>query len=74
MLYEKLPNVGPYVTNGFDLRVDAARAISAVEIQAGYGASGQGSAQALRDFFVACANACNAVAPAADAAKTVKLA
>ncbi len=74
MLYEKLPYIGGQVTNGFDLRVDAAKAISAVEIQAGYGTSGQASAQALRDFFIACANACNAVAPAADAAKTVKLA
>ncbi|BCL97687.1 hypothetical protein ACI2US_03225 [Ralstonia nicotianae] len=74
MLYEKLPNIGEQVTRGFDLRIDAAQAISAVEIQSAYGPSGQASAQKLRDFFIACANACNAVAGATDAAKTVKLA
>lgn len=71
MQYDKLPYVGDICSTGFELRTASADAISAVEIAAGYGDSGKTSAAQLRDFFIACANACHAVT---GAAKTVKLA
>lgn len=62
MLYDKLPNVGDICSSGFDLRVDCAQAVSAVEIAAGSGASGLTSAAKLRDFFIAAANAADKAA------------
>lgn len=61
MDYVKLPSPGQ-VNRAFDLRKDAARAISAVQLAAGYGAGGVASAATLRDFFIACAAACNTAA------------
>jgi len=62
MLYEKLPNIGDICSTGFSLRVNCADAISAVEIAAGQSASGKTSATALRDYFIACANAADKAA------------
>jgi hypothetical protein len=45
------------ISDGADLRFDAAAAISFVEVAAGRSASGKTSAALLRDFFIACANA-----------------
>lgn len=56
MDYVDLPSPGQ-VNRAFDLRKDAARAISHVQIAAAHGAGGLASAETLRDFFVACANA-----------------
>lgn len=61
MDYVKLPSPG-LVNRAFDLRKDAARAISHVETAARNGAGGVASAQALRSFFLACANACDVAA------------
>jgi len=56
MDYTKLPDVRR-VVRGFDLRMDAARAISHVEILHSYGSADVLPAQDLRTFFIACANA-----------------
>lgn len=49
--------VSPGIVNGgFRLRLDCAKAISAVEIVSKTGAGGIATAQGLRDFFIACAN------------------
>lgn len=61
MDYVDLPSPGQ-VNRAFDLRKDAARAISHVQLAAGYGAGGVASAGTLRDFFIACAAACNTAA------------
>ncbi|AQT27768.1 hypothetical protein HOR67_gp06 [Ralstonia phage RS-PI-1] len=44
------------VVRGFDLRVDAARAISHVELAAAHGSTNTDAATDLRTFFIACAN------------------
>ncbi|KAF1043420.1 MAG: hypothetical protein GAK35_02204 [Herbaspirillum frisingense] len=62
MKYVDLPNLALVTSNHFDLRVDCARAISNVEIQASRAASGKDSATQLRDFFLACANAADKAA------------
>lgn len=55
--------VSPGIVNGgFRLRLDCAKAISAVEIVAQTGPSGVTTAQNLRDFFIACANAADKAA------------
>jgi hypothetical protein len=60
MDFVNLPNIMS-VVRGFDLRVDAARAISHVEQNKAYGSSIV-PAQTLRDFFIACANAADKAA------------
>ncbi|CDK30072.1 hypothetical protein AMP1_43 [Burkholderia phage AMP1] len=44
------------VVRGFDLRVDAARAISHVELAKAHGSTNVDAATDLRTFFIACAN------------------
>lgn len=61
MDYVNLPSPGQ-VNRAFDLRKDAARAISHVQIAANHGDGGVASAATLRDFFLACAAACNTAA------------
>lgn len=49
--------VSPGIVNGgFRLRLDCAKAISAVEIVSQTGAAGVATAAGLRDFFIECAN------------------
>lgn len=57
MLPQNLPRLEGTINDGADLRMDAAAAISFVEVAASRSASGLVSAAALRDFFIACANA-----------------
>jgi hypothetical protein len=61
MNYADLVSPG-LVNGGFRLRLDCARAISAVEIVAHTGDGGIATAQKLRDFFIACANAADKAA------------
>jgi len=61
MNYVDLPDLRHNV-RGFGLRVDAARAISHVEVAAMNGVSDTTAAESLRDFFVACANAADKAA------------
>jgi len=58
MRVENLPSPG-LLSNGIRIRIEAAKAISAVEINAGIPANGGRSrtADPLHDFFTACANA-----------------
>lgn len=49
------------VVRGFSLRVDAARAISHVELAAAAGSTNLDAATDLRMFFIACANATDKV-------------
>jgi len=61
MDYVNLPDLR-HVMRGFNLRVDAARAISHVETSAMNGTTSVEAAENLRDFFVAAANAADKVA------------
>jgi len=61
MNYVDLPDVR-HVVRGFKLRVDAARAVSQVELLAASGAASVEAAESLRDFFVAAANAADKAA------------
>ena len=72
MNYVDLPNISLVTSNHFSLRVDCAKAISAVEIQAQRAASGTDSAIQLRDFFIACANAADKAAGGTGTAVTKK--
>lgn len=58
MRVETLPSPG-LLSNGIRIRIEAAKAISAVEINAGITANGgiSGAAKPLYDFFIACADA-----------------
>lgn len=58
MRVETLPSPG-LLSNGIRIRIEAAKAISAVEINAGIPANGgkSSSARPLRDFFLACYDA-----------------
>jgi len=56
MDYTKLPDLRR-VVRGFDMRMDAARAISQVEILHAGGSADTLPATDLRTFFIACANA-----------------
>ena len=56
MRQETLPSPG-IVANSIKLRTEAAKAISAVEISAGFGAGKSTHAKRLSDFFTACAAA-----------------
>jgi len=56
MDYVTLPDLRD-VVRGFQLRMDAAQAISHVEVAASNGSTSPAAAEALRTFFVACANA-----------------
>lgn len=49
------------VVRGFDLRVDAARAISHVELAKAAGSVNVDAPTDLRTFFIACANAADKV-------------
>ncbi|QYD70157.1 hypothetical protein KZJ38_07580 [Paraburkholderia edwinii] len=49
------------VVRGFDLRIDAARAISHIELAKANGSTDLQPATDLRNFFNACAAACDAV-------------
>lgn len=60
MDYVKLPDLRR-VVRGFDLRVDAARALSHVEL-ASLSSMDKTPATDLRDFFIACANAADKAA------------
>lgn len=64
MRVETLPSPG-LLSNGIRIRIEAAKAISAVEINAGIPANGgyAANAQQLKDFFDACSAA---VAPLID--------
>lgn len=55
MNYADLKSPG-LINGGFRLRLDCAKAISAVEIVSRTGASGLVTAASLRDFFIECAN------------------
>lgn len=55
MNYADLMSPG-LINHGFRLRLDCAKAISAVEIVAKTGTAGIATATKLRDFFIACAN------------------
>ncbi|HEF4776436.1 hypothetical protein KTE28_18330 [Burkholderia multivorans] len=59
MLVTNLPDIRLAYSDGDDLRWDTAQAITAVEIAASRGDGGKASAAALRDFFIAAANAAN---------------
>ena len=61
MRVETLPSPG-LLSNGIRIRIEAAKAISAVEINAGIPANGgiSSSADPLHDFFTACAAAISA--------------
>lgn len=61
MNYADLVSPG-LINGGFRLRLDCAKAISAVEIVAKTGASGITTAEKLRDFFIECANAADKAA------------
>lgn len=54
MRIETLPSPG-LLSNGIRLRTEAAKAISAIEIQATFGSGKATYAKALSDFFTACA-------------------
>jgi hypothetical protein len=60
MRVENLPSPG-LLSNGIRIRIEAAKAISAVEINAGIPANGgiSSTADPLHDFFTACAAAIN---------------
>ncbi|KVE35676.1 hypothetical protein [Burkholderia sp. BDU5] len=60
MDYVNLPDLRR-VIRGFDLRVDAARAISHVELARAAGSENVDAATDLRAFFIACANATDKV-------------
>lgn len=55
MNYADLVSPG-VLNNSFRLRMDCAKAISAVEIVSKTGVAGITTAEVLRDFFIACAN------------------
>lgn len=61
MNYVNLPNLSLVTTNHFELRVQAARAVSSLEVQAARGVDVSAAATQLRDFFWACSNACVAL-------------
>jgi len=61
MNYVDLPDLR-HIVRGFSLRVDAARAISQVEMNAVSGVASTEAAENLRDFFVAAANAADKAA------------
>ncbi|WP_397473747.1 hypothetical protein [Pusillimonas sp.] len=61
MNYADLMSPG-IINNGFRLRLDCAKAISAVELVAQTGSAGIETAQTLRDFFIECANAADKAA------------
>lgn len=64
MRQETLPSPG-LLSNGIKLRVEAAKAISAVEIAAGRAAGGKTSTAAtLSTFFTACASALSSISDA----------
>jgi hypothetical protein len=62
MRADALPSLERCVSGGADLRYDAADAISYVQLAAPKGSGGVASAKKLRDFFIACANACDTAA------------
>ncbi|HDR9131376.1 hypothetical protein [Burkholderia vietnamiensis] len=59
-LVTALPDIRLVYSDGDDLRWDTAQAVTAVELAAARGAGGVASAKALRDFFIAAANLCDA--------------
>lgn len=61
MRADNLKSPGAY-SNSQHLRIEAAKAISYAEIQADLIGAGNPSADVLRDFFLDCAEAANAVA------------
>lgn len=60
MDYVALPDLRR-VVRGFDLRVDAARAISHIQTSKANGSTDLTAAKDLRAFFIACANAADLV-------------
>lgn len=60
MDYTKLPDLRR-VVRGFDLRIDAARSISHIELAHAAASTNTQPATDLLAFFIACANACDKV-------------